>query len=124
MRNIDDYYEDEFSQYHNRQLSKIEEFFTALNWHFKLYDLKTLQTIDYRIGENNAALDRSDFWNADVKYHPYKGMKDDLKYSIFRLSEKKECYSTSKYDSASRLLKELYSKLSRPTIYMAGKAVL
>lgn len=121
QRNIDDYWID---NYGNGQLPRIELFFTVLNWHFKLYNLKTLQTIDYRIKENNAALDRSDFWNADVKYHPYNGMKDDLKYSIFRLSEKKECYSTSKYDSALRVLRQLNSKLSKPTIYMAGEAVL
>lgn len=108
QRNIDDYWID---NYGNGQLPRIELFFTVLNWHFKLYDLKTLQTIDYRIRENNAALDRNDFWNADEKFHSYKGMKDDLKYSIFRLSEKKECYSTFKYDSVVKTLKRLQSKI-------------
>lgn len=100
-----DYWKGDSSQFGGMQLSRIEEFFTALNWYFKLYDLKTLQIIDYRIRENNAALDRRDFWNADVKYHPFKGMRDDLRYSIDLISQQKV------YASPRHVLKQLNSKL-------------
>ena len=107
-----DYWGDASSQVENGQLSRIEEFFTALNWHFKLYDLKTLQTIDYRIRENNAALDRRDFWNADKKFHPYKGMRDDLRYSIDLMARQKDVFNISVYDGPRHVLKQLNSKLS------------
>ena len=127
QRNVtDDYWTDNSSQFGNGQLSKIEEFFTALNWHFKLYDLKTLQIIDYRIKENNAALDRNDFWNADVKYLPFKAMRDDLKYgiSINLIAQQRETGHTFINNDVLHILKQLNFKLSRPTIYMAGQAVL
>lgn len=104
------------------QLSRIEEFFTVLNWYFKLYDIKTLQMIDYRIRENNIVLDRSDFWNADVKFHPYKGMREDLRYCINWLEIDTE--HASIHNDVLHVLKQLNSKLSRPTIYMAGQPVL
>lgn len=131
QRNVtDDYWGYDSSQFDNGQLSRIEEFFTALNWHFKLYDLKTLQIIDYRIRENNAALDRRDFWNADAKFHPYKEMKDDLRHGIkwmaqaIGIAQQKNISNISVYDDVLRILKQLNSKLSKPTIYMAGEAVL
>lgn len=113
QRNVDDYWEIDSSQFSNGQISRIEEFFTALNWHFELYDSKTLQTIDYRIRENNAALDRRDFWNADVKYHPYKGMKDDLRYGINWIVQKRDTEHTFIYNDVLHILKQLNSKLSR-----------
>lgn len=106
QRNVDDdYWTDNSSQFGNGQLSRIAEFFTALNWYFKLYDLKTLQMIDYRIRENNAALDRCDPWNADVKYHPFNGMRNDLRYSIDLMSQQKV------YAHPRHVLKQLNSKL-------------
>lgn len=105
QRNEDDLFPIDSAEFENGQLFRIEEFFTALNWYFKLYDLKTLQMIDYRIRENNAALDRCDPWNADVKYHPFKGMKDDVRYSIDLMSQQKI------YAHPRHVLKQLNSKL-------------
>jgi len=107
QRNVDDLFPIDSAEFENGQLSRIEEFFTALNWHFKLYDLKTLQMIDYRIRENNAALDRCDPWNADVKYHPFKGMKDDVRYGINWIAQQKI------YGGPLHVIKQLNSKLNR-----------
>lgn len=124
QRNVDDLFPIDSAEFENGQLSRIEEFFTALNWHFKLYDLKTLQMIDYRIRENNAALDRCDPWNADVKYHPFKGMKDDVRYGINWLVQQRDAEHTFIYNDVLHVLKQLNSKLSRHTVYMAGEIVL
>lgn len=112
QRNIDDYWEDDSSQFGGGQLSRIEEFFTVLNWHFKLYDLKTLQTIDYRIRENNVALNRCDVWNANVKFHPYNGMKNDLRYGIDLLVQQRDTEHIFIYNDMLHVLKQLNSKLS------------
>ena len=113
QRNVaEDYWNDDSSEFGFTGLSRIEEFFTALNWYFKLYDLKMLQTIDYRIRENNAALDRRDFWNADVKYHSFKGMKDDLRYGINWMTQKRNTEHTFIYDDVLNILRHLNSKLS------------
>ena len=120
----EDYWTDDSSEFGFAGLSRIEEFFTALNWHFELYDSKTLQMIDYRIRENNAALDRSDFWNADVKFHSYGAMRNDLTYGIKLLAQQKLVFNVSVYDDALHVLEQLNSKLSRPTVYMSGGAVL
>lgn len=113
QRNVDDLFPVDSAEFENLQLSRIEEFFTALNWHFKLYDLKTLQTIDYRIRENNAALNRPDFWNVSVKYHPFIGMRDEVRYGINWIVQKRDTEHTSIYNDMLRVLKQLNSKLSR-----------
>lgn len=114
QRNVaEDYWNDDSSEFGFTGLSRIEEFFTALNWHFRLYDLKTLQTIDYRIRENNAALNRSDFWNADVKYHSFKGMKDDLRYGTNWIVRKRDTEHASVHNDVLHVLEQLNSKLSR-----------